>query len=264
MLLFILATVLYTSNTTQHNQSTHSIIFIMPTNILYTTYVRKSDAMILAEYGSSNLKGMVRKVVTPLAMQKCSPGKRIRLNTNDSAFHLIGDDKGLIVMVATSSNYPQRIVFSGMCKDLLERFHQKVQGNWQSVEENAYKTTLHGTMSALAKEYEDMTSKNKIESLKQQVAGVQEIVGDNIEKALSNLESTALLETKADALSDQAKQFENTAKKLACHEWCAMMKMWFILFAVVLVIGLIISISVCGKTTCFAASSSAPSPSGRK
>ena len=214
-------------------------------NIQYTCFCRRSDATILAEYSTdATILAKVRTIMTPGAMDKCQPGKRIRLNTNNAAFHLISNDEGLIAVVVTSTSYPQRIVFSGLCKDLLEKFYsQKTTTNWRSAEENAFKKVLKNTMQALSKEYEDVASKNRLESLKQQVAGVQEIVGNNIEKALSNLESSDQLNSKSEALAQSADEFNNTAKKIAWKEWCAMMRMYFLVLAIVLIIIIIIFFS---------------------
>lgn len=48
---------------------------------------------------------------------------------------------------------------------------------------------------------------------------MKEIVGHNIEKALSNLETTQQMEEKTEKLMDTATIFEKSASKLAWREW---------------------------------------------
>ena len=188
-------------------------------NIKYVTFIRRSDSVILAEHGQKDFfKEKINIIIKSPGFIKAEPGKRIRLNTGSNAFHFISDNFGLVVLVVTPTSYPQRIVFSGLCVDLRDTFMAK-NFNWTTMNENSLTHKMSGVMKTLSKEYDDLSSKSKLDRLKHQVDGVKEIVGHNIEKALLNLETTQQMEEKAEKLNDTAKLFEKSASKLAWREW---------------------------------------------
>jgi hypothetical protein len=217
--------------------------------------------VILAQFGNKDLKNQIRTVITsPVFRSKAKPGKRIRLNTStNDAFHFISDNFGLVVLVVTPTSYPQRVVFSGLCVDLRDQFTSR-NFDWTNAGENSLTVKMTGIMKTLSREYEDVSGKSKLEALKHQVDGVKEIVGHNIEKALANLETTQSMEEKSEKLLETATVFEKSAKKLAWREWCALMKMRFIFFAIFMIIAVIIFAIVCGNTRCLAGGALSPSP----
>ena len=199
-------------------------------NIKYVTFIRRSDSVILAEHGHRDLKEKINTIIkSPAFKNKSKPGKRIRLNTGSNAFHFISDNFGLVVLVVTPTSYPQRIVFSGLCVDLRDTFMAK-NFNWTTMNENSLTHKMSGVMKTLSKEYDDLSSKSKLDRLKHQVDGVKEIVGHNIEKALLNLETTQQMEEKAEKLNDTAKLFEKSASKLAWREWVKKRIFYYYLF----------------------------------
>lgn len=232
-------------------------------NIKCLTYARRSDQTVLAEHGQSEVLEHVRNVIKSEKFRHTTrPGHRTKFTTSDAKFHMLAFDDGLVVIAVTAINYPSRVVFHGLCNDMHDTFVHK-NLTWRDCGDNALKGKFKGPLSTLTKEYEDSKSKSKMETLKDQVAVVKESMGHNIEKALANLNMTDDIATESDALLENAKLFNKKAKKLAWKEWCAMMKMWFILLGVLLLVGVVIFLVICGKTNCFAGGKS-PSPASNR
>jgi mRNA-degrading endonuclease YafQ of YafQ-DinJ toxin-antitoxin module len=209
-------------------------------NILFLAYVRRIDQVILAEHGNNDCKEKVHNIVKDSKFEDITkPHKRNVFVTENSAFHLRANDAGLVAIAVTAKNYPQRVAFNGLCKDMMSAFEEK-NLTWQTATENQFKGKLKGVLTSLTKEFDDLASKSKIEALKGQVANVKEVAGHNIEKALANLETTDEIATESDALLVTAKQFNKSSKKLAWKEWCAMMKLYLIVAAIIIIIAVIV------------------------
>jgi hypothetical protein len=189
-------------------------------NIKGLAYARRSDQTVLAEHGQSEVLQHIRGVVKSEKFRHTTrPGHRTKFTTNDATFHMLAFDDGLVVIAVTATHYPERVVFHGLCHAMHDTFVHKNLA-WRECGDNALKGKFKGPLSILTKEYEDLTSKSKLEALKDQVAGVKESMGHNIEKALANLNMTDDIATESDALLENAKLFNRKAKKLAWKEWC--------------------------------------------
>jgi len=216
-------------------------------NVFYLAFVRVTDAVIVASYGQPEYGDKVRELVAaPAFRKKAGTGQRMRIKGGNVAYNFTGDAQGLAVLAVTASSYPERVAFTGLIDDACERFMGKGY-MWSAAGDNSLSRKFKGDMAALCKEYDDINSKDKIARLRQQVAVVQTTMQSNIAKAIDNLESTERLEEQSQDLLDSAQTFERSAKKLACKEWCMLMKMRLLVVLVVLVIiGIIVGV-ICGN-----------------
>ena len=74
---------------------------------------------------------------------------------------------------------------------------------------------------------------------------VVDIMKDNMDKVLERDTKLTDLDSRADALQMESKQFETSAKKVKRKNWCANMKMKIIIVVVVLlIIAVIVIVSV--------------------
>jgi len=84
----------------------------------------------------------------------------------------------------------------------------------------------------------------RLQQTQAQVDEVVDIMRVNVEKVLERDQKLTDLDTRADALQDGARQFENTATRLKRKYWWQNCKMWLILIVVIIVIIIIIIVAV--------------------
>ena len=83
----------------------------------------------------------------------------------------------------------------------------------------------------------------RLEATQKQVDQVVDIMKSNVEKVLERDEKLSDLDSRADALQMESKQFETSARTLKRKMWWQNLKMWIILGVVVVVIIVIIVIA---------------------
>jgi t-SNARE complex subunit (syntaxin) len=88
------------------------------------------------------------------------------------------------------------------------------------------------------------SSNKRLQQTQAQVDEVVDIMKVNVEKVLERDSKLSELDTRADALQDGARQFENSAHRLKRKYWWQNMKMWLILIAVIIVIIIIIIVAI--------------------
>lgn len=219
-------------------------------NVLYVALARRSDGVTVASFGKNAQQGDVNKLISsPAFKEKATPNNRIRLVNKTSAFHMLSNDDGLVAVVVTTGEYPQRNVFGGLIADVFERFGRK-NYDWRNSEPNVLTRKFKGDLKSICTEYDDPAAKNKIAKLNGQVNEVKGVMQNNLTKALENLEATEDLDEKAEDLMEASKDFNNKAKKLAWREWLMLQKMRCMIFAVFVIVIIIIVIAICadGKT----------------
>jgi vesicle-associated membrane protein 3 len=84
----------------------------------------------------------------------------------------------------------------------------------------------------------------RLQQTQAQVDEVVDIMRVNVEKVLERDQKLTDLDSRADALQDGARQFENTATRLKRKYWWQNCKMWLILIVVIIVIIIIIIVAV--------------------
>jgi hypothetical protein len=215
-------------------------------NVFYVALARRSDSVTIAEWGQQKHAGDVGKLIgSPAFREKALPGKHISLKVKSQYFlHMLGNESGLVVVVVTDANYPQRVVYSGFCEDLFKAFNAK-ELQWQGCNAGAMTKKFKREMESLCKEYDDVNSKSKLSKLRAEVDATKGVMQDNISKALNNLEATEVLEDKAEDLMVSAKDFNKKAKKLACKEWCMLQKMRAMIFMVLVLVIIVIVVAIC-------------------
>mgnify|MGYP001195326663 CR=1 FL=1 len=214
-------------------------------NIFYVALTRRSDATVLAQFGRPDSESDVAKLIaSPAFFQKTQPGKRTSLTNKGSVFHMLSNPDGLVVVVVTASDYPQRVVYGSFCEDIFGRFIEAYKTSWSTAAAKKFKK-FESDLKSLCEEYDNPSSKNKIANLKAQVEQTKGVMQDNISKALKNVETTEQLEEKAEDLVTSADKFKKGAGKLAWREWCMLMKMRVMIVLVLVVILIIVIVMVC-------------------
>ena len=228
-------------------------------NVFYVAIARRVDSITVAEFGQKQHSTDVHKLISsPAFREKATPGKHISLKVRNGAFlHMLGNQDGLVVVVVTEGNYPQRVVYNGFCSDIFEQIKQK-NVDWRQAKAGGLNRKLKVTLNSLCKEYDDVGGKNKISKLRADVAGVQNVMQDNISKALSNLDNTEILDKKAEELVDSTKRFQRQAKNLAWKEWLMLQKMRVMLATVLLLIIIVVVIYIWSGGNCGGESTEPP------
>ncbi|KAK9930810.1 hypothetical protein M0R45_018119 [Rubus argutus] len=91
---------------------------------------------------------------------------------------------------------------------------------------------------------------NKLAKVKAQVTEVKGVMMENIEKVLDRGEKIELLVDKTDNLRSQAQDFKQQGTKMRRKMWIQNMKIKLIVVGIVVAIGLIIFLSICGGFKC--------------
>ncbi|XP_061991690.1 putative vesicle-associated membrane protein 726 [Rosa rugosa] len=91
---------------------------------------------------------------------------------------------------------------------------------------------------------------NKLAKVKAQVTEVKGVMMENIEKVLDRGEKIELLVDKTDNLRSQAQDFKQQGTKMRRKMWFQNMKMKLIVVGIVVALGLVIFLSVCGGFKC--------------
>ena len=74
-------------------------------------------------------------------------------------------------------------------------------------------------MTALATTYDDRTKVDKLSEVMNQVDNIKGVMHNNIQVVLSNTEKMEVVEQKSNDLSEQAKVFRNSGRKLRREMW---------------------------------------------
>ncbi|XP_004296647.1 PREDICTED: putative vesicle-associated membrane protein 726 [Fragaria vesca subsp. vesca] len=91
---------------------------------------------------------------------------------------------------------------------------------------------------------------NKLAKVKAQVSEVKGVMMENIEKVLDRGEKIELLVDKTDNLRSQAQDFKQQGTKMRRKMWFQNMKMKLIVAGIVVALGLILFLSICGGFKC--------------
>lgn len=160
---------------------------------------------------------------------KLIPEKRLRLGVDATGCELhIWAEKlkdTLLVYFAVTDSTDFRKLHSAqtLLEDFKTNFGNKNTAN--DIEKAKEKGNVHKASQNLLSKLISQYGENKLGQVSNKVKAVKGIMEDNIEKAMSNVESLEDIETKAEGLETQAEVFNKQAVKVKKHFRCQNMKL---------------------------------------
>eukprot|EP01041_Mallomonas_annulata_P001386 gene1386-2667_t len=164
---------------------------------------------------------------------------------DNHVFHYLIDN-GIIFLCMADVDVQRRLVFS-----LLDEIMKLWRQNYTvEMEQNAIAFSLNETFSPILKDrleyYNTNPSADHITRVRSQIETVKDVMIENIDRILERGEKIELLVDKTELLNQQSFKFVKSTKRLRNTLWYRNVKVYILLVFVLLVMGLIISLLVCG------------------
>uniref|UniRef100_A0AAV1U7N5 Synaptobrevin-like protein n=1 Tax=Peronospora matthiolae TaxID=2874970 RepID=A0AAV1U7N5_9STRA len=223
-------------------------------NIKFLAIARATDKVIVACYLHSSdsissrdrkadltlFKEMLSKVIrAPMWTSQVVPDGRNSLECDSNKFHFTMTNDELVFAAITCKEYPVRLAFQ-----VINAVQRVVVSTYGSKALTCAENELDGDctqpFAAIATTYNDLIKQDKLSEVLSQVHDVQTIMCDSIHMALSNTEKLEVVEQKTNDLTEQAKVFCNSSRKLHHHVWWKHFKLVLVLLFIALLILLLI------------------------
>ncbi|CCI47368.1 unnamed protein product [Albugo candida] len=232
-------------------------------NIKFIGIARATDKAIICCYFHSNKssmnvdlaectkwKEMYAKVLrAPTWKTQVTPNARHSLDCDPNKFHFSMSNDELVFAVITVKSYPIRLAFQ-LIQTLQQEFVPKFATKALSCREHGLDKECKSMVQALATQYDDRTKVDKISEVLHQVDNVKSVMHTNIQVVLSNTEKMEVVEQKTNDLSEQAKVFRNSGRKLRKAMWWKNVKLTIAIgLCAILVIVIILAVSGVFKTS---------------
>jgi len=159
-------------------------------------------------------------------------------------FHYSASD-GLIFLCMSDEQFPRRIAFA---------FLDDVKNRFLAVYKTSFKDALPFAMNeefsrVLQRQMEYFSydpSVDKIALVQKKVDDTKKVMVENIERVLDRGEKIELLVSRTEQLQDQSYKFSSESRRLRLAYCFTNIKLWIVLFIVVIVLIWLISSFICG------------------
>lgn len=192
--------------------------------ILYSCIARNSDILCNCQTGVGNFEVTARQMISKISDQD---GK-YSYDSKEYTFHIVVNH-GLIFLCAANKEFGkakphaflQQIMDQFVNSTLFSRSRHAMENELN----RDFGQVLHNQMES----YSIPDKNDKINVMKNQVEEVKTIMSQNLESVLERGENLRNLEDKTEELSEQAKTFQVTSRKVKRKTWWANMKMKIVL-----------------------------------
>ena len=210
------------------------------TNIKFVAVVRSNDLTVTmtkaAGDQAANHHAMLEKVLTSGGLAKVAPGSRHTLEEQSQGvkFHfMIDDTNAYVLVVITDFEYPVRLAFDLLQKQLLGKIKVSYADKVASAKANGLSKTCSKMLSDLMQQYEDVRNVDKLAAVQAQVDDVKGTMAANIATVVKNTEALEDMDEKAVSLANNAKLFNDQASILRRKMWWQNCKMKLVMGLIV-------------------------------
>eukprot|EP00405_Crypthecodinium_cohnii_P041509 CAMPEP_0206560000 /NCGR_PEP_ID=MMETSP0325_2-20121206/20749_1 /ASSEMBLY_ACC=CAM_ASM_000347 /TAXON_ID=2866 /ORGANISM="Crypthecodinium cohnii, Strain Seligo" /LENGTH=225 /DNA_ID=CAMNT_0054061649 /DNA_START=188 /DNA_END=865 /DNA_ORIENTATION=+ len=219
----------------------------------HVTFIARSmDGLILVEtWDDSNKVQPQQKQQAKMLLRKLHnmPDKCSVDGAGDNCFHYTMAD-GICYLALFDKSYPKNLAFAFL-EDIQKLFIEELKREYgtssvdyrsriETIEKPYYFIKFDRQITKRKSEYRDPTSSKALGRLNENLAGVSNIMRQNIDEILKRGENLDSVGRKANDLKDESKKFKNMTGKLKFHTMVQK-------YGVPVVIGLVITLIICIK-----------------
>eukprot|EP00608_Synchroma_pusillum_P011973 CAMPEP_0198420228 /NCGR_PEP_ID=MMETSP1452-20131203/766_1 /TAXON_ID=1181717 /ORGANISM="Synchroma pusillum, Strain CCMP3072" /LENGTH=233 /DNA_ID=CAMNT_0044140379 /DNA_START=8 /DNA_END=709 /DNA_ORIENTATION=- len=207
-------------------------------NVYFTCVARRegSRAIVVAShsYNTETDLNAVRQVLEQPTLEM-NPRSHYAFTTSGMAWHLMADMRGLIYVLITRDQYPQRCAHA--CLEELERtFVAKAGDRATTAQNRSLDKTTGVLLQKICQKYDDLASVDRLASVTAKVESVKVTMQENVDVALQNCVRLENIERAAEELQQQAGVFKRQAKDLRQKMWWKNLKMKLLLAFIIIAV----------------------------
>jgi vesicle-associated membrane protein 7 len=202
--------------------------------------------VILAE---DKITPQMRPVVQKMIERLQRHDTKVSYQYESLVYHFMVENE-IKYLCVSDKTYQGRTVF-GFLAEVRDRFRDQFAGSdkkYPSPEGLNQKNCARFStqLASSAKTFNDNPEADKIGKIKEQIDNVKQIMLENLDSIIERGERIDNICDKTEMLKEEAKGFQNNARRLKQKMMCRNIKIAIALFAVLAVLGLVISFLVCG------------------
>tara|TARA_A100001015_G_C14938292_1_gene691428 strand:- start:698 stop:1369 length:672 start_codon:yes stop_codon:yes gene_type:complete len=209
--------------------------------ILYSLVSRKD--VVLAEFtpASGNFPQIVRSFLPKLSVDD----GRMSYTYDNYVFHYCCEDTIIYLAMCDEVAREQRRVPFAFLDDIKSKFVSMYGDKAQTAIAFSMNKEFSKTLKKQM-EFFNSPSGDSFSTLNSKIDEVKNVMYENIESVLARGEKLEILVDKSEALQQQAFVFQRSARDLKSAMWWRQIKIYLLIFALVVVFILIISMVACG------------------
>jgi len=190
--------------------------------------------IVLAEYSpkTGNFTEIVRKILNQIPIHR----HKKTYAADDTLFHYLVDDNGLVFMCMADTAAGHRIPFA-LLDDVRNKFLAQFgkQSSWKGKRENELDDTF-GRILKERLEYFNTPEADQVRRVRGEIDHVKEVMIQNIDKVLLRGEKIEVLVNETDKLQTKSFSFKQESTRLKRRLWWKNMYLWVCICVLLLAI----------------------------
>jgi len=208
--------------------------------IIYALVAR--GPVVLAEYSpdTGNFTQIARQILQEVAKRRGAD--RRSYAAQDSIFHYIVDEMGLVCLCMAHSSAGSRVPFAFL-QDIQSRFLSQFGRSFQSASENSLDDAFARTLYQQMDYYNNSPEADDIRRIRSEIQTVMDVMVQNLDKVLERGEKIEVLIDQTDKLQTQSYRMKSSATRLKRRLWCKNLYLWVcIIFCCAILIAVVVGI----------------------